>query len=162
VPEAGKIVGVENGACTQTCHGAVKGAGDYWGVMWSADSKSRTHAVFPVTDAGGKSIGVVYSIEDISASADAAKTSMLRTLAVFGLTLLIATFAIGGMLDVWVFRRLAAMITTMEDLSVRVAGGDFSVHFEPSGASDEIGRFEQFFARFLDLVSATLKSVLGG
>jgi len=126
VPEAGKIVGVENGACSQTCHGAVKGTGDYWTVSWSTDSKSRTHAVFPVMDAGGKAIGIVYSVEDISAAADAAKVSMLRTLAVFALTLLVATLAIGGMMDVWVFRRLAAMITTMEDLSVRVAGGDFT------------------------------------
>lgn len=162
VPEAGKIVGVENGACSQTCHGAVKGSGDYWAVSWSTDSRSRTHAVFPIADAGGKSIGVVYSIEDISAAADSAKESMIRTLIVFGITLLVATLAIGGMMDVWVFRRLAAMITTMEDLSVRVAGGDFSVHFEPDGTNDEIGRFEQFFARFLDLVSATLRSVLGG
>lgn len=162
VPEAGKIVGVENGACSQTCHGAVKGSGDYWAVSWSTDARSRTHAVFPITDSAGKPIGIIYSIEDISAAADAAKASMIRTLVVFGITLLVATLGIGGMMDVWVFRRLAGMITMMEDLSVRVAGGDFSVHFEPDGTSDEIGRFEQFFARFLDLVSATLKSVLGG
>lgn len=162
IPESGKIVGVENGACTQTCHGAVKGSGDFWSVAWSSDSKSRTHAVFPVVDESGKPIGIIYSIADISAQADSAKNSMIQTLMVFGVTLIIATLAIGGMLDVWVFRRLSSMIKTMEDLSVRVAGGDFSVHFEPSGSNDEIGRFEQFFARFLDLVSATLKSVIGG
>jgi methyl-accepting chemotaxis protein len=162
IPESGKIVGVENGACAETCHGAVKGSGDFWAVKWSSDSKSRAHAVFPVADKSGKPIGIIYSIEDISAQADSAKNAMMQTLIVFGITLLVATLAIGGMMDVWVFRRLSRMITTMEDLSVRVAGGDFSVHFEPSGSNDEIGRFEQFFARFLDLVSATLKSVIGG
>jgi methyl-accepting chemotaxis protein len=162
IDPGGRIVGVENGACSQTCHGAVKGTGDFWAVAWSTDSKSRSHAVFPVSDEAGKPIGVIYSIADISPQADSAKNSMIQTLVVFGITLFIATLAIGGMLDVWVFRRLSRMITTMEELSVRVAGGDFSVHFDPSGSNDEIGRFEQFFSRFLDLVSATLKSVIGG
>jgi hypothetical protein len=40
-----------------------------------------------------------------------------------------------------------------------VAGGDFDAHFEPDGTSDEIGTFEAFFARFMDLISATLKSL---
>ena len=41
-------------------------------------------------------------------------------------------------------------IATMEDLSMRVAGGDFDAKFIPDTANDEIGRFEQFFAKFLE------------
>jgi HAMP domain-containing protein len=51
------------------------------------------------------------------------------------------------------------MTSAIEDLSMRVAGGDFDAHFQPDGSSDEIGQFESFFARFMDLISATLKSL---
>ena len=36
------------------------------------------------------------------------------------------------------------------------------LHFQPDGTNDEIGRFEQFFARTMDLVSSTLKSLSQG
>jgi HAMP domain-containing protein len=159
VPEIGKLVGVKNGACSKLCHDGVKGQGDYWGVAWSdQEGVTQAHGVIPIT-AGGKPIGVLYSIEDFSAQADAARTSMMQTLIVIGITLLLATLAIGAMIDVWVFRRLARMTHQIEDLSVRVAGGDFDARFEPDGTTDEIGTFEEFFARFMDLISATLKSL---
>ena len=160
VPDIGKIVGVENGACLGVCHKAFGQAGDFWRVRFSDDGKSRAHVVFPVNNEKGDPVGVVYSIEDISKQADAARDSVYRTLAVFALTLLVATLAIGGMMDVLIFRRLTRMITSMEDISVRVAGGDFDAHFTPDGTNDEIGRFESFFGKFLDLVTMTLKSLI--
>lgn len=160
VPEMGKVVGIENGSCSRTCHGSMRQDGDYWRVTWSTDSNSRAHAVIPVADASGKPIGVLYSVEDITAQANSAKSLLIKTLLVIGLTLIVATLVIGGLLDTLVFKRLARMIHSMEDLSVRVAGGDFDAHFVPDGTSDEIGKFEQFFAKFLDLVSATLKSMV--
>jgi HAMP domain-containing protein len=159
VPEMGKLVGVKNGACSKTCHGSIKGQGDYWGVTWSDEpGVTEAHGVVPVS-VGNKPIGVLYSIQDMSAQANAAKASMFQTLIVIGLTLLFATIAIGMMIDIWVFRRLRRMTESMEDISMRVAGGDFDAHFEPDGTTDEIGTFESFFARFMDLVSATLKSL---
>ncbi|MBA4370380.1 MAG: hypothetical protein C0418_02240 [Coriobacteriaceae bacterium] len=160
VPDAGKIIGIENGACSKTCHGSMTKQGDYWGVTWSDDSKSRSHVVFPISE-GGKVVGVIIGIEDISAQADSAKSSMINTLFVFALTLLLATVIIGGMLDALIFRRLGAMIHSMEDISVRVAGGDFDAHFQPDGTTDEIGTFETFFGKFLDLMSSTLKTLTG-
>lgn len=160
VPDIGKIVGVENGACFGVCHSAFGESGDFWRVRFSSDGKSRAHVVFPVVNTNGDSVGVVYSIEDISKQADAARNSVYQTLAVFALTLLLATLAIGGMMDVLIFRRLNRMIASMEDISVRVAGGDFDAHFVPDGTSDEIGRFESFFGKFLDLVTMTLKSLI--
>lgn len=160
VPEIGKVVGVENGACTALCHSRFKKPGDYWVISWSTDSNSRAHAVFPVNDSQGKPVGVVYSIQNISEQANAARDSVYRTMIVIALTLLVATLAIGGMLDVLIFRRLFKMITSMEDISVRVAGGDFDAHFVSDGTTDEIGRFEDFFSRFLDLVTMTLKSLI--
>lgn len=161
VPEMGKLVGVKNGACSRLCHGSVKGSGDYWGVTWSDEAGvTEAHGVIPVSQAG-KPVGVLYSIQDFSAQADAARTSMMQTLIVIGITLLAATLLIGMMIDIWVFRRLNRMTRAIEDLSMRVAGGDFDAHFVPDGTNDEIGTFESFFARFMDLISATLKSMAG-
>jgi len=161
VPEIGKIVGIENGACTAICHRSLKGEGDFWKVSWSTDGSSRAHAVFPVTDAKGAPIGVVYSIDDVTPQANAAKTGVYSTMIVILVTLFVATLVIGGLMDALVFKRLNKMIATMEDLSVRVAGGDFDAKFVPDTANDEIGRFEQFFAKFLDLMTSTLRALVG-
>jgi HAMP domain-containing protein len=159
VPEIGKLVGVKNGACSKLCHGSVKGSGDYWGVTWSDQvGVTQAHGVFPVLS-NGKPVGVIYSIMDFSSQADAARATMIQTLIVIGITLAAATILIGMLIDIWVFRRLNRMTLAIEDLSVRVAGGDFDAHFEPDGTLDEIGEFETFFARFMDLISATLKSL---
>lgn len=160
IPEMGKVVGVENGACSKTCHGSVKGQGDYWGVTWSNDATSRVHAVFPVTDASGKPVAAVYAIEDVSAAANAARTSMVRTFVVIGLTLVLCTLFIGMLIDLLIFRRLRRMTASMEDLSMRVVGGDFDAQFVPDETNDEIGQFEQFFAKFMNVISSTLKSLL--
>lgn len=160
VPEIGKIVGIENGACTAICHRTLKGEGDFWKVSWSTDGSSRAHAVFPVNDAKGAPIGVIYSIDDVTAQANAAKSGVYSTMAVILITLFIATLVIGGLMDALVFKRLNKMIATMEDLSVRVAGGDFDAKFVPDAANDEIGKFEQFFAKFLDLMTSTLRALV--
>jgi HAMP domain-containing protein len=161
VPEIGKLIGVKNGACSKLCHGSVKGSGDYWGVTWSDElGVTEAHGVFPITQ-DGKVIGVIYSIQNFSVQADSARSAMIRTLIVISITLAAATILIGMMIDIWVFRRLNRMTLAIEDLSVRVAGGDFNAHFEPDGTTDEIGEFESFFARFMDLISATLKALAG-
>lgn len=162
IPEIGKIVGIENGSCTAVCHRSIKGEGDFWKVSWSEDGGSRAHTVFPVTNEKGAPIGVVYGIENITKQAEDSKWSIYQTMIVIAITLLISTLAIGGMLDAWVFKRLNRMIHTMEDLSVRVAGGDFEAKFTPDGTPDEIGQFEQFFAKFLDLMTSTLRALTSG
>src|SRR5574340_236857 len=161
VPENGKIIGVENGACSKACHNGVTGSGDYWTVRWSTDRKSRGHSVFPVFGSGADPIGVVYSIADISAQADSAKKSTIQTLLVVAITLLVSTLTIGMLMDLWVLRRLARMTDSMQDISMRVAGGDFSAEFTPDGTTDEIGSFEKFYSDFIHLVSATLKQLSG-
>lgn len=159
VPEMGKTVGIENGACSKACHDGVTGEGDYWTVRWSNDSSSRAHAVLPVVNADNVPVGVVYGIEDISSIADNARSTMVQTFLMIAITFVVATLFIGGLVDTLIFRRLARTIRTIEDMSVRVAGGDFDAHFVPDGTTDEIGRFEEFFARLMDLMSATLKSL---
>jgi hypothetical protein len=160
VPEIGKLVGVKNGACSKLCHNGVAGEGDYWGVAWSEiPGVSEVHGVYPVTQ-DGQPVGVLYGIENITNQADAARASMMQTLTVISVTLLVATLFIGGWIDSLVFRRLHRMMVAIQDVSVRVAGGDFDARFEPDMAGDEIGRFEQFFAGILDLMTGSLKSLI--
>jgi HAMP domain-containing protein len=160
VPEAGKFVGIENGACSKTCHDGVTGEGDYWEVRWSEDSESRAHSVFPIFGTSGEAVGAIYTIEDVSSKADTARDSMTKTLTVIGITLLIATIFIGYLVDTLVFRRLGHMVTNIQDISMRVAGGDFDARFVPDGTTDEIGSFETFFGQLMDLMSMTLKSMM--
>ena len=160
IPEIGKIVGVENGACSKTCHNSVEGSGDFWAVRWSKDSRSRGHVVFPVSNDQGKVIGIVYGIDDISDQANSARVTLTNTALVISGGLLIATVVVALLLNALVFKRLDRMMGSMEEISIRVAGGDFGAHFQPDGSNDEIGRFEQFFARFMDLVTGTLKSLV--
>lgn len=161
VPENSRIIGVEVGACTQTCHEGITGEGDYWVVRWSRDASSRGHAVFPVFGTGDDPLGVIYAIEDISEQADAANRAMMQTLVAVGVTLLVATLTIGMLTDLLVLKRLARMTRHIQDISIRVAGGDFDAHYEPDGSSDEIGSFEKFFSDFINLVSMTLKQLSG-
>ncbi|GAB4279188.1 MAG: hypothetical protein Kow0056_12220 [Coriobacteriia bacterium] len=160
VPGIGKVVGIENGACTRTCHGGIeRSQGDFWGVAWSKDSRSRAHSVFPVGSGETGLVGVIYGIHDISTEADAARQSMLRTLFVIAVTLIVVAVIISAMLDSLVFKRLGRMIVTIEDASVAVAGGMGEFEFDPGDRNDEIGQFEQFFAKFLKLVSSVFASV---
>ncbi|MBE0476120.1 MAG: hypothetical protein IBX62_03365 [Coriobacteriia bacterium] len=159
VPEIGRIVGIENGACTKTCHDNVHEEGAYWAVSWSDDGRSRSHAVFPIAEESGKPVGVVYMVEDISEQADRAEGTLIRTMLVIGVTLLVATLVLGALIDVLMFKRLNSMVASVHELSLRMAGGDFDAHFEPDGTNDEIGKFEQFFSNLIEVMSGTLKSL---
>lgn len=161
VPENSRVIGVEVGACTKTCHESMTGEGDYWTIRWSTDSSSRGHAVFPIFGAGTDPIGIVYAIEDISDQAQAANKGMMQTLFVVALTLVVATLTIGMLLDLLVLRRLAGMTKGIQEISMRLAGGDFNAHYEPDGTTDEIGSFEKFFSDFINLISITLKQLSG-
>jgi hypothetical protein len=62
--------------------------------------------------------------------------------------------------EVLVFRRIARMTSAMEDVSLRLAGGDYDVgaSIRPE-SEDEIGRFEGFLATFLRTIGTTLKEL---
>lgn len=160
VPEIGKLIGIENGACSATCHNTMEGEGDYWAVKWSQDRSTQAHGVFPIVDEGGAPIGVIYAVDDVSDQANAANGQMKSTLFVIAITLLFSTLLIGGLVDRLIFKRLARTVASIEEMSVRVAGGEFDAQFVPDGSHDEIGEFEAFFAQFMDLVSSTLKSLM--
>jgi HAMP domain-containing protein len=159
VGETARVVGVENGECSQACHNSLTQEGAYWAVKWSTDGSSRGHAVFPVYNANDEAVGVVYMVEDVTEEARSAFTSVTRTLFVVLATLVVATLLIGALIDLLVLRRLAGMTKSIEEISLRLAGGDFDAEYTPDGTSDEIGSFEEFFSDFIKLVSTTLKTL---
>ena len=51
VPEIGKLVGIENGACSKTCHGGVKGDGRLLGrLVERGRQEPRATRVMPISD----------------------------------------------------------------------------------------------------------------
>lgn len=159
VAEAARVVGVENGECSESCHNSLTEEGDYWMVKWSTDGSSRGHAIFPVYNASGDTAGVVYMVEDVTEEAEGARKTVSETLIVVMITLVVATLLIGALVDLLMLRRLKAMTSSIEEISLRLAGGDFDASYEADGTTDEIGSFEEFFSDFIKLVSTTLKSL---
>src|SRR6266540_486957 len=64
------------------------------------------------------------------------------------------------LVEVLVFRRLGRMTTAMENVSVRLAGGDYDIGgtIQPTG-SDQTGRFEGFLGNFLSTIGSTLREL---
>jgi len=128
-----------------------------------SDQATHMRGIFPIADAAGKTAGaivVLTDITDLNRSVESAqKTSLLVTIAL-GLLLSLTVWLL---LDRLVFRRLSAMADHLEELSLRVAGGDFDIEagLEADPRKDEIGRLEQFLAQFLALIGGTLKSLCG-
>lgn len=116
--------------------------------------------VFPVRDSGGTVVGGLVVRHDISALFGGMRSGLLQALGFLVALALGAAGLVYLLVDRLIFRRLQKMMSTMEDLSVRLAGGDYSVAASaPESRSDEIGRFESFFGEFLGLVGNTMRGL---
>ena len=130
------------------------------------DEESRAgsvyaRAVFPVRDSSGSVVGGLVVRHDISALHAAKQEGLLQAMAFFAALALAASVLTWLLVDRLIFRRLKAMMGTMEDASVRLAGGDFDVAAAVhSSQRDEIGHFETFFGEFLGLVGTTLRALV--
>jgi len=115
---------------------------------------------FPVRDAAGDVVGGLIVRHDISALHAGMQAGLLQALVVVLALVALAAFLVYVLIERLIFRRLRGMMTTMEDLSVRLAGGDYTVGGAVRATSaDEIGRFEGFFGEFLSLVANTLQGL---
>ncbi len=124
------------------------------------DGSVFVRGVFPVHDASGALVGGVVVRHDITAL----HASMLegrRRAIILMIGLAAAASALVYLaLQRLIFRRLQLMIGTMEDLSTRLAGGDYDVGSAVRATgNDEIGRFESFFGDFLGLIGNTLRDL---
>lgn len=115
---------------------------------------------FPVRDAAGNVVGGLVVRHDVTALHAGMQEGLLQALAIVLGLVLLAAILVYVLVERLIFRRLRRMMSTMEDLSVRLAGGDYTVGAAVhAGSQDEIGRFEKFFGEFLTLVANTLQGL---
>lgn len=123
-------------------------------------SSMFVRGVVPVRDASGVVVGGLVVRHDITALNNGMRASLLLALGLLVALALAASVLIYLLVERLIFARLRRMTGAMEDLSVRLAGGDYGVGAGVVGTSDdEIGRFEKFFGEFLVLVGNTLRSL---
>jgi hypothetical protein len=112
--------------------------------------------IVPVADAGGRRVGGLVVLHDITAL----RESMLGARRGIYAVILAVAAALGGFLLVLVnrlvFRRLERLSATMEELSARLEEGDHRLVAPRASADDELGRFEELFGRFLRSVARLL------
>jgi histidine kinase family protein len=121
---------------------------------------SFVRGVFPVREASGAIVGGMVVSHDVTALRAGMQRDLLLALCLLGGLALLASALVYLLVDRLIFRRLQVMMATMEDLSARVAGGDYQVGAGALPArDDEIGRFERFFGEFLALVGNTLRAL---
>ncbi len=130
------------------------------GTVKEGDS-TEVHGVYPIKDAAGQGIGVVYVSRDITAEMERIRDAQLSILGAVLAMMALVMVVVVVLMNSLVFDRLDAVIVEMEDMSTRVAGGDFDVEYEASGRADEIGRFEDFLGGFIGLMANTLKQLAG-
>jgi len=124
------------------------------------DGKLFVRGVVPVRDVDGHKVGGLFVLRDVSAVRDRALSDRNRDILLSSLAALVVLGLIIALLELLVFRRLQGMTKAMEDVSVRLAGGDYDVAAGvPAGGKDEIGQFEQFLGRFLGTIGATLREM---
>jgi hypothetical protein len=125
------------------------------------DSQVFARGVFPVKDSSGNVVGGLLVRHDITALNQSMWQGLLQALGFFVALAVVASIVAFFLVDRIIFRRLRAMMSTMEDASMRLAGGDYSVAGTVKASSeDEIGKFEGFFGNFLGLVGNTLRSLV--
>ncbi len=115
---------------------------------------------FPVRDAGGQVVGGLVARRDITALHAGMQAGILRALGFVALLTLVASALVYLLVDRLIFRRLKMMMSTMEDASECLAGGDYDVGAGLKPArQDEIGDFETFFGKFLRLIGTRLRGL---
>ncbi len=122
--------------------------------------KLFVRGVVPVRDVEGHKVGGLFVLRDVSAVRDRARTDRNREIALAVVSALLVLGAILALVEVLVLRRLKAMARSMEDASMRLAGGDYDVAsaVRPT-ANDEIGHFEGFLGSFLGTIGATMREL---
>ncbi|GAO04161.1 cache domain-containing protein [Anaeromyxobacter sp. PSR-1] len=121
--------------------------------------RTLARGLVPVRDAAGRRVGALFVLHDITDVHATFMRARTRVFAVICAMALLLALVLVVLLQRLVFGRLGRMVSTMEDLSARLAGGDYDVAAPPPGPPDEIGRFEDFFGRFLAVVGGQLKEL---
>jgi hypothetical protein len=125
------------------------------------DGSTWARGVFPVRESSGNVVGGLVVRHDVTALRADMQNGLYRALGLLGGLAVLASILVYPIVDWLIFKRLRKMMGTMEDMSVRLAGGDYSVatSAQRNIKKDEIGGFEAFFADFLRLVGNTLRTL---
>jgi hypothetical protein len=124
------------------------------------DGAYFARGVFPVRESSGKIVGGLVVRHNVTALHADMQLGLLRALVLLGGLAIVASILVYPVVDRLIFRRLRNMMATMEDMSVRLAGGDYGVgSVQQPVRKDEIGGFESFFGDFLRLVGNTLRTL---
>ena len=137
LPEGGRVLGLER-----------------------REQRAFVRGVVPLMDATGAKVGALLVLHDVTALDRGLEDHYRGVFAVVVGIALAASALLVLLLERLVFRRLEGMMARLEDLGARVAGGDYDVARDlPAPAGDEIGRLEEFFARFLRVVGEALSEL---
>jgi len=116
--------------------------------------------VFPVRDSAGTVVGGLVVRHDITALYRGMRDDLVKASAFMVGLAAVASLLVFLLVNRLIFRRLQTMMGNMEELSTRLAGGDYGVGAARRPAvNDEIGRFETFLGEFLTLVGNTLRGL---
>lgn len=127
----------------------------------SREGAVYARAVFPVKDSTGTIVGGLVVRHDITALHSQMWNGMLQAIAFFVALAIVTSLLAYLLVDRLIFVRLRTMMATMEDASMRLAGGDYNVAATVKATSnDEIGAFEAFFGSFLGVVGNTLRALV--
>jgi len=123
-------------------------------------SRALVRGVVPVVDAAGQRVGGLFVLHDVTALRERGGAEQVRVALLVGVVTILALALLFVLIEGLVFRRIARMTKAMEDVSIRLAGGDYDVGgtIHPT-SSDEIGRFEGFLAGFLSTIGSTLREL---
>lgn len=139
--------------------GALKPSGQLLGQL-ARDRHTYARGAVPVADAGGRQVGAVVVLHDISSLHDGMRRARSGILITLGAVAIVLALLMVGLVQRLVFARLDRMTSSLEDLGARLAGGEYDVgRLAPSGPRDEIGRFEEFFGNFLTVIGGLVRDL---
>lgn len=123
------------------------------------DGRVLARGIVAVKDAAGRRVGGLFVVHDVTGIHEGT-LEVRRSMAwiVAGVSVAFAILLL-LLVNRLVFARLASLTARMEDLSARIAGGDYSARMPAVGARDEIGRFERMLGAFLEVVTGLLKEL---
>jgi HAMP domain-containing protein len=129
----------------------------------SRGGRSWARGLQPIRDASGKLAGglvVLHDVTDLHANMAHTRNVLLGILLAVALGMALVLL---GLTTSLVFARIDRMTKGMEDVGARLVGGDYEAKAPPrSGPEDEIGRFEDFFGRFVQVVSGIIRDQAAG